>query len=492
MVWFVVFLISMVTILTIFFVLLKRRLRDKIESEAFLNKLLAGFGIVLDTEKLGISIWIDNDLTYINSILLEHSNLLGIDIKSRKELDELFAHPEKYLVIYDVITEIKKRREANVQEYYGSWRKEIGQKYIEIKYIRRFLDGKQYVVLTTRDVSHELSNLETTILAELNEIFEEEISKESISLYEFGDRIRTILNKHGLVDIFGVGLLRTNGEIYFPYFKYADEDDRSGLVMSPSEKTMSRYIIDKGLKLHIESALKQQDLGDGYRLKKIRGEDFTIYGVPIIFRGQTRGVILFEKQGTEQFSNATLAVFDKVAHFIFLALRFIDILEELEDEKKKLLEVSIKDYLTGAYSRLFLEQFLEKELSKCKRTNSKTAVAFLDVNEFKRINDTYGHVYGDKILKTLVEVIYKNIRIMDLVARYGGDEFVIVLPETTPENAGLVMKRIVEALGEKNISISYGMIEISEFATIEDIYKEVDRRMYEMKKKSKQENSAED
>lgn len=90
------------------------------------------------------------------------------------------------------------------------------------------------------------------------------------------------------------------------------------------------------------------------------------------------------------------------------------------------------------------------------------------------------------------EVIYKNIRIMDLVARYGGDEFVIVLPETTPENAGLVMKRIVEALGEKNISISYGMIEISEFATIEDIYKEVDRRMYEMKKKSKQENSAED
>lgn len=71
-------------------------------------------------------------------------------------------------------------------------------------------------------------------------------------------------------------------------------------------------------------------------------------------------------------------------------------MEELEDEKKKLLEVSIKDYLTGAYSRLFLEQFLEKELSKCKRTNSKTAVAFLDVNEFKRINDTYGHVYGDK------------------------------------------------------------------------------------------------
>ncbi|WP_372589025.1 GGDEF domain-containing protein [Fervidobacterium pennivorans subsp. shakshaketiis] len=86
------------------------------------------------------------------------------------------------------------------------------------------------------------------------------------------------------------------------------------------------------------------------------------------------------------------------------------------------------------------------------------------------------------MLKTLVETICKNIRTMDVVARYGGDEFVLVLPETGVENAERVMKRIVEALKEKNISISYGMLEISEFETIGDVYKEVDKRMYGMKK----------
>ncbi|MGB9865462.1 GGDEF domain-containing protein, partial [Fervidobacterium gondwanense] len=191
---------------------------------------------------------------------------------------------------------------------------------------------------------------------------------------------------------------------------------------------------------------------------------------------------LIIREGENQFSDLTLSVFDKMASVVSLSLRFMDIIEELEVEKRKLFEVSIKDYLTGAYSRLFLDQFLEKELSKSKRTQHPTSVIFLDVNDFKRINDVYGHIYGDNVLKMLVETINKTIRSMDIVARYGGDEFVIVLPETDAQNAESVMKRITENLKEHNIFVSYGIINISGYNRIEDIYKDVDEKMYEMKK----------
>lgn len=167
-----------------------------------------------------------------------------------------FLTRKSYLVFYDMINEIKKQREAKVSEYSRVWRKEVGQKYFEIKYFRKHLNGKEYVVLTTRDVSNELSNLEVTILAELSEIFSEHFSRETINLYEVGEDIKRILANHGLVDIIGIGILKPTGELYFPYFKYTDEDDRSGFVVKPEEKTLSRYIVDKGLKVHIRNSEK--------------------------------------------------------------------------------------------------------------------------------------------------------------------------------------------------------------------------------------------
>ncbi|MFN3692438.1 MAG: GGDEF domain-containing protein, partial [Fervidobacterium sp.] len=137
------------------------------------------------------------------------------------------------------------------------------------------------------------------------------------------------------------------------------------------------------------------------------------------------------------------------------------------------------------YSRRFLEQFLEKELFKCKRMKSTLSVVFLDLDKFKEINDKYGHVYGDNVLKTLVRAVKNNIRAMDLIARYGGDEFIIVLPSTDVESAKIVVDRIKKELEKEEINISYGIIDASIFDSIEDIYKEVDRKMYEMKSSKK-------
>jgi len=167
-----------------------------------------------------------------------------------------------------------------------------------------------------------------------------------------------------------------------------------------------------------------------------------------------------------------------------LALSFVDTLQEVQYERKRFFELSIKDYLTGAYSRRFLEQYLEKEMNKSKRTNRPISVVFIDIDKFKEINDKFGHVYGDVVLKTFVEVINRNIRAMDLIARYGGDEFILVFPETDITHAHNVMDRILESLSKEKISISFGIIDATAFDSIEEVYKEVDNRMYGMKRRN--------
>ncbi len=453
-------------------------------SQSKLNEMenfLSIFGTVVDKTQIGLAIWKSGELIFINSRIIDHAALIGLDLRNREQLEHLIQHPEENLPLFDVLNFVREYRLKH-EEVERAWRKELGKNYVEIKYVRRKIGDDFYSAVITRDVSFEFSSVEQNILTALVDILVAELSKEEVDLYELGEQVRTLLTEYGLVDILGIALLEPGGIIHYPYFKYSDEDDRSGMRITPDVKNVTRFVIDKSMKIWIRNSGKEQELPDGYRLQRIRGEEFTIYAVPITYRHLTRGAVLFEKQGEDQFSELTISLFDKVAGMITLALNFIEMYNEIRTERQKLFEMSIRDYLTGVYTRMFLEQFLEKELSKSKRTSSPISIVFLDVDKFKEINDRFGHVYGDKVLRTLVNVVKKNIRAMDLIARYGGDEFVIVLPNTDPQLAQNVMKRIIETLREHGISISYGIIDASKFDNIDEIYKQVDMKMYEMKK----------
>jgi diguanylate cyclase (GGDEF)-like protein len=112
----------------------------------------------------------------------------------------------------------------------------------------------------------------------------------------------------------------------------------------------------------------------------------------------------------------------------------------------------------------------------------------LDINDFKKINDQKGHIFGDRVLKLVSKVIIDSLREMDVLIRYGGDEFIIVLPETTKEEADKVMNRITKELVNRSeqemglkITISYG---ISSFGVYQDYFKAIkisDDLMYKMK-----------
>ena len=144
------------------------------------------------------------------------------------------------------------------------------------------------------------------------------------------------------------------------------------------------------------------------------------------------------------------------------------------------------DPLTGLYNRYFLDKVLELEIPRIKRYNHPISLLMLDLCDFKRVNDTYGHQFGDYLLRETAGLIQSNVRRPDVVVRYGGDEFVVLMVNTSADQASLVRDRIERAFIERNrlqtdesmmIKVSMGL-RSADAAGIEGLLHEADMAMY--------------
>ncbi len=118
------------------------------------------------------------------------------------------------------------------------------------------------------------------------------------------------------------------------------------------------------------------------------------------------------------------------------------------------------DSLTGIYNRRHLEELTQRELSRAERNDQPLALLMLDIDRFKTINDTAGHATGDNVLVRLVEVVTAELRTHDLLGRFGGDEFVLLLPDTTRGEAHEVGQRLRQAAAEgTGTTLSIGLVE---------------------------------
>lgn len=105
-----------------------------------------------------------------------------------------------------------------------------------------------------------------------------------------------------------------------------------------------------------------------------------------------------------------------------------------------------EDQLTGSLNRRGLDDVFERETARADRRGTPLCIAVLDLDDFKKLNDTYGHIAGDAALKHLVKIVKDTLRSMDVIARFGGEEFLILLPETTIEAASQTMTRLQREL----------------------------------------------
>ncbi len=121
-------------------------------------------------------------------------------------------------------------------------------------------------------------------------------------------------------------------------------------------------------------------------------------------------------------------------------------IKELEAKLQHMSELVREDQLTGTLNRRGLDDVFERESARADRRNTPLCVALLDLDNFKRLNDTYGHLAGDNALRHLAKVVKATLRSMDVIARFGGEEFLIILPETPIEAAELTMTRLQREL----------------------------------------------
>ena len=172
--------------------------------------------------------------------------------------------------------------------------------------------------------------------------------------------------------------------------------------------------------------------------------------------------------------------------FIFLNYRLRNEIKKREETEIKLSNLANNDSLTGIYNRRKIEELCEAELKRSERYSNELSVIFFDVNDFKIINDKLGHHKGDEVLIKIASVISQNIRTTDYFGRWGGDEFLIVLPQTNlykTEHLVKILENILTTINfdlkmDRKISCSFGLSQYEKNDTLDSFLKRADESMY--------------
>ena len=185
--------------------------------------------------------------------------------------------------------------------------------------------------------------------------------------------------------------------------------------------------------------------------EKTRMETRSIVAVPVRFRDHCLGVIeLVNCVGVDGFNDRDLALLEALADFAAIAL-------ENARHVQRIHELTITDDCTSLFNARHLNVILETEIYRSQRYGYEFSLVFLDLDHFKAVNDTHGHLSGSKLLAEVGQVLRDNCRLIDFAFRYGGDEFVILLPQTSKENACAVARRLHSLIRETRWLASEGL-----------------------------------
>lgn len=392
--------------------------------------------------------------------------------------------------------------------------KQINQK-IPVIMMTGFADGKKrieslrngaYSLLTKpfnnmEELYHTINNamnhyIESVRTEELSVEIEERYRREKMNIIEL-DFLKNLQHMIGETEDPGTVLknasMLLNNFLSFEYFAvlllqkdeiniqvYPNLEGNKELLNSIASALLRKMPYsekDQRKKVVIQGVVREDDLiDDKKRESTISGLSTVnkLYGYSGLFRG-----LPFDVQEE--------LIFGKFCSHISLTLEKIRLFDEIK-------MFSIHDGLTGVFNHAYAIKEMDSEIEKTKRYEVAFSLILLDVDNFKEVNDTYGHLAGDFVLKNVAFLIEKNLRTIDIIGRYGGDEFIIILPQIDLKNAYIAGERLRQAVESETFSfngsviqltISLGIATYQDGNSAQDLIKAADDNLYRAKKEGK-------
>lgn len=354
----------------------------------------------------------------------------------------------------------------------------------EIAFLSERLISERQLLEENRRLREGMTSLETEFH------FFEDIGSILVSDMELDKMLILILKK--LKDVLGASrwsiflLDEETGELVLEKTSARPSKEKQSKVRLKPGEGIPGWVLKEGMPIIVPDVTK-----DKRSACDISGRDSirSLMCVPVKSRGRVIGVMEFGGSEIEPFTKSDLDFLMKIANYISLAIERVTLYQ-------KMAELAVTDDLTKLFNSRYLNRTIEVEIQRSERSKTSVSLIFMDIDNFKHVNDNFGHLVGSKVLVETGQLLMKSLRCIDIIARYGGDEFVIVLPQTLPESAMRVAERL-RRLIERNIFLkkdgynirltaSFGVASYPRSAkTKEELIKLADDAMYKVKSYTK-------
>ena len=297
----------------------------------------------------------------------------------------------------------------------------------ELKYKKQIEEKSRIIERTNRTLEHLVKDL--SLLYEIGQEVNSVIDLEM--LYE---NITATLKKYLKISEFAILVYDENREDLI--VKAASGFPDNEAIFRTSFKKgegISGMVADTGKRIYVKDTGKEERFLH-YKGER-RVENASMLSAPLIFKNEVLGVINFGRPGINSFSFSDIKMLTLVAGHVALAIANARLYTKTR-------ELSVKDELTQLYNRRHFQQMLHREWKGAVRFVRDLSLIMIDVDHFKIYNDTFGHPQGDIVLKQIGQILHRNLREVDTVARFGGEEFVLLLPDTDKHGAIAVAEKV--------------------------------------------------